>query len=114
MQPLQRLAEPLVVPRQATESRHPAVGPLHDPTARQEHEPTLRLGQTDNVQVDAVVSRVSLRFVAGVTLIDECQFDRLPGCLLHRLGKNGDLVPLLLVGGGDVQGQRCPSVSTAM
>jgi hypothetical protein len=90
---------------QATESRHPAVGSLHDPTARQEHKSTLRLGQTDNLQVDAVAGRIGLRFVASVTLIDECQLDRLPGHLLHRLGKNGDLVTLLLVSGGDMLGQ---------
>jgi len=42
VQPLQGLPEPLVVPRQVTESCHPAVGPLHNPTVWQEHEPTLR------------------------------------------------------------------------
>src|SRR5271166_1558989 len=108
VQPLQGLAEALVVPRQPAEARHPAVRPLYDPPPWQEHEPLLRLGEAHYHQVDPVAGRVGIRIIAGVALVDERDLDRLPGHRLHGLGQHGDLVPLLLIGRGDVHGQQVP------
>src|SRR5271165_937025 len=102
VQPLQGLAEALAVPR------HPAVRPLYDPPPWQEHEPLLRLGEAHYHQVDPVAGRVGIRIIAGVALVDERDLDRLPGHRLHGLGQHGDLVPLLLIGRGDVHGQQVP------
>src|SRR6266567_2091306 len=73
MKTYQRLWQALVVASQATKARHPGKTALDHPSAWQQDESTLGLGQFDDFQAYSVCLGRLGRLVAGVPLINESQ-----------------------------------------
>src|SRR5215210_7267613 len=61
----------LVVADEATEAGFPGEGALHDPTAGQQNEAVLGLGELDDVEVDAMSRGVRCGDGTRVRLVDE-------------------------------------------
>jgi len=106
MQPRQHLRQPLEVPTQPSEPRHPAETAFHHPAPGPQHEPLLRLRQLHHLQLDPRRLGIVLGLIARVALIRLHQLDRLACRTLHRLAQRLDLGALLLVGWGHRQGQQ--------
>ena len=66
----------LVVANEASEAGLPGEGALDYPSARQEDEAALGLGELDHVEADAVGSGVRCGDGTGVALIDEGDLNR--------------------------------------
>jgi hypothetical protein len=86
VQTLQYLAESPMISIQPPKPGYPAERAIHDPAPRQQNESALRLTQTYDLKGDALTSRVGVGLVAGKTLGDVRQFDRLAGHLPYLLG----------------------------
>jgi hypothetical protein len=93
---------------QPPEPGYPAERAIHDPAPRQQNDSAIRLAQTHYLKVDALTNRLGVGLVAGETLGDDRQFDRLAGQISHLLGQDHDLVPFLIVGRSDLSGQHTP------
>ena len=79
---------------------------LHHPAARQQHEAALGLRVFDDFQLNAMLGRGLFRGFPRVTLIDIRQLHMVSGDLLHLCGQPFHLRSILLISGGDVQGQQ--------
>ena len=73
-----------VVSGQATETSHPTETPFDDPAPRQEHEAFLGFWQLDHEQLQALIFSGLGRLIAGITLIDRGDLDRISSDFLHR------------------------------
>src|SRR4051794_20821160 len=69
----------LVVSDQTSEAGLPGEGALDDPSAREEDEAALGLGELDYIEPDAVGRRVRCWGGAGVALVHEGDLDRVTG-----------------------------------
>src|SRR5688572_20979164 len=98
MQAFKRLRQLLVVPRQATKPRHPALTTLHNPAPWQQHKAATGLRALDDFELYVVGSSILSRLLTCVGLVDKGQFHRIARSLLHLFGQFGYLLALLLVG----------------
>lgn len=71
------------------------------PAARRQRKAALGRRQLDESQADAMRLSVRARLIAGLALVHEGGFDRVPGRLLDPFGQRTNLRPVLLVGGSD-------------
>ena len=102
----QGFRQAFVVARQAAKTSHPTEAPFDNPAARQEHKALLSFWQLDEDQPRALLFRCLSGFLAGLSLIDKSDLDRMPGHLLYLFRQFSDLGSVLLVGRGDVQSQQ--------
>src|SRR5437588_11771687 len=79
----QRLWQALIVASQATKARHPGKTALYDPSAWQQDESSLGLGQFDDFQAHSLVFGCLCGLIARVALIDESQLHALSCHFLH-------------------------------
>src|SRR5215472_11442601 len=96
----------LIIAHQPSEARGPSERALHHPSSGQQDEAALGLGQFDDFQLHAMRFGLLSRCIAGVALVNESEFDRLPGDLLDRLSQFTYLSTVLLVSRRDQQGQQ--------
>jgi hypothetical protein len=96
----------LVIASQTTKARHPGERALHHPSAGQQDEASLGLGQANHFQAHAMGLGNLGRVLASVTLIDKGEFDVLSRHFLHGSGQLPHLIPVLFVSGRDMQGQQ--------
>jgi len=102
----QRCRQSLIVSGQPSKPCRPRKGPLHDPTPRQQDEPSLGLVMLDHFQLNACSCRRHGRLAAGISLVDESDFHLLLCGQLNRLGQVANLRPILFVGRSDSQRQQ--------
>jgi len=102
----QNLSQALLVSCQPPEPAHPPEVPFDHPAAWQQDEPTLHLGQLDDLQHNPVVRRHLPWSVASITLVHVGQRHGFARGLLDRRRQLGDVCPILFVGWRDVQGQQ--------
>ena len=100
------LGEAFVVSSQASESRGPGEASLDDPSARQQDEAPFGLRVLDHLHLNAVPGGRAVRGFSGVALVDVGKFHVVSGHLLRRFGELVHLGAVLLVGGGDMQGEQ--------
>jgi hypothetical protein len=100
------LREAFVVSGQAAESCGPSEASLDDPSARQQDEAAFGLRVLDDLQLNAVPGGRAVSGFSGVALVDVGKFHMVSGHLLHRFGELLHLGAVLLVGGGDMQGEQ--------
>src|SRR5947209_10464324 len=86
-----------IVACQAAEARRPGKTAFDHPAPWQQHEATLRLWQFDDFQADAMCRSLPRRTLAGVALIDECDFDACARRLLYGLSQLSDLPAVLFI-----------------
>src|SRR5258706_3621102 len=106
MQTSQGLRQTLIITSQATQARHPRERTLDDPTTGQQDKTMFGLGQFDNFQLDAMLSRRLFGLRTGITLVDKGDLYRIAGDVLHLLGQEANLGTFLLVGRSDMQRQQ--------
>jgi hypothetical protein len=106
MQACQRVRQPFIVSGQSAKTRAPAETPLHHPSAGQQDEALLGLGQFHHFKLDATGRRVLGRLGTGVALVYKHDFDRFPRDDLPLVGQPLYLRSVLLIGGGNMQGQQ--------
>src|SRR6202166_5236625 len=99
------LGEAFVVSGQSAESCGPSEASLDDPSARQQDEAAFGLGVLDDLQLNAVPGGCAVSGFSGVALVNVGKFHMVSGDLLHRFGELAHLGAVLLVGGGDMQGE---------
>src|SRR6266566_5336327 len=104
----QRLWQAFKVASQATEPCHPGKTALHHPSARQQNEATLGLGQFDDFQAYPLCLGRLCRFIASVALIHESQLDMVARHFLDSGGQFAHLSAILLIGRRDMQRQQMP------
>ena len=73
------LWESFVVPSESAETSGPGEGAFDDPSARQQHEVSLRHGMLDHLEPDAGLLRGLLSVRTVLALIDISQFDGIAG-----------------------------------
>ena len=96
----------LVVFDESSEPGCPGERSLDDPSSGLEDEAALGLGQFDDAEFDAMLSRGVPGILAGIALIDESDFNVRSGCGLNVLGDAADLGAIVGVGGRDMQSQQ--------
>src|SRR5436853_7589375 len=101
-----RLAQTFVVAGQSAKSRGPSETALDRPATRQEHEATLCFGMFHDLQLNPMLSGGLLRIVSGIALINISQLHAIARELLHRLRQLLNLISVLFVRRGHVQGQK--------
>jgi len=106
MQAGEGFGQTFIVACQAPEPVEPAEAALDDPATRQQHEALFRLGQLDDLQFDAFVTRGLRRILACIALIGKRQLHFLARYQLNLTGKPGYLRTLLLVGWRNVHSQQ--------
>src|SRR5258707_14837386 len=106
MQTSQGLRQTLIITGQATKARHPRERTLDDPTTGQQDKTMFGLGQFDNFQLDAMLSRSLFGLRTGITLVDKGDLYRIAGDVLHLLGQEANLGTFLLVWRSDMQRQQ--------
>src|SRR6266568_5310259 len=104
----QCLRQAFIVASQTTKARHPSKAALHDPSAWQQDEPTLGLGQFDHFQAHALFLGSLCWLITGVSLIHESQLHAVSCYLLHGGSQLAHLSPILLIGRRDMQRQQMP------
>src|ERR1700690_1406331 len=98
----QGFGQALVVACQPPEAVEPAEAALDYPTAGQQHEALLRLGQLDDLQLNAFLTGGLRSRVTRIALVGECKFHRLASDMLDLLAKLLHLCPFLFIGRRDV------------
>lgn len=91
MESFEGCIEPFVVSGEPSESGGPGEASFDHPAARQEHEASFRHEMLDYLEPEAMLFCRFGGVWTSVVLIDEGQFDRVAGNLLHLLGQGRDL-----------------------
>lgn len=105
MQPSQGFWQTFIVPRQPTKTGRPGKAAFDHPAFGQQDETFLGLGQLDDDQLDAILSRLLSSRVAGVAF-DKGDFDRITRHFLDLLGQFANLSAFLFIGRGNIQRQQ--------
>src|SRR5262249_48775092 len=84
----------------------PAEGALHDPTARQQDETLLGLGQLDDNQLNTLLGSRLLWLMAGIALVNKGNLNVLTCDLLNLVCQLSHLGAVSFIGRGQVQSQQ--------
>src|SRR5258706_12287425 len=103
MQTSEGLRQTLIITGQATKARHPRERTLDDPTTGQQDKTMFGLGQFDNFQLDAMLSRSLFGFRTGITMVDKGDWYPITGDDLHLPGQEANLGTVLFVGRTAIQ-----------
>lgn len=79
---------------------------VHHPASGQQHEPSFRFGQLDDVHRDALGCGGISGGLSGIALVDVDQSDAVAGCVLDVGGEALHCDPVADIGRGDVQGKQ--------
>ena len=106
MQPGDGFGQPFVVANQVAGAGGPGERAPHHPAPGRQDKAALGCGQLDHLQLDPMGRGVGSGLRAGLTLVSESDLNAVSRRRLHRLGQFPDLLPILDVGGGDLQGEQ--------
>ena len=104
MQASERLRQPFLIPRQTAKARGPGVTPFDHPPAGQRHKALFGLGQLAHPQAHRLGVGILGGLLAGIPLVDKRHFDGVARDFVPFRSQGCDLAPVLLVGGGDMEG----------